>query len=287
MEQTIMLLCGWIFAVMFIVMYIIGSKNFKREADAVDKDKFLLSDVFVVGMMAVQMFKIKTVKKPPKTRQLLAELFGRNYVEFYCMILTAAKISYIFMIMPLAFFIGAMANSAGIVFVFLLLGALLIWYTSSHLSTALEEQHAEILLDYPNVLSNLALLVNAGMMLRDAWKTVGENGTRKLYREMQNVTRNIANGYSELDAYSELAENCKLNEIKKFISVICQNVQKGGAELVYVLKELSTDAWTVKRSTAKMRGDAAATKLIIPVGITFIGILVMIMVPIMANMNLG
>lgn len=287
MGKVIMLLCGWLFAAIYILLYIIGSKKYKREAEAVDKDKFMMSDIYVIGMTAVQMLKIKTLNKPPKTRQLLAELFGRNYVEFYCMILTAAKISYILMVLPLAFFFGAMANSAGIVFLFLLLSVIFIWYTTSHLNTALEEQHAEILLDYPNVLSNLALLVNAGMMLRDAWRTVGENGTRKLYREMQNVTQNIANGYSEIDAYSELSDNCKVNEIKKFVSVICQNVQKGGSELVYVLKELSTDAWTIKRNTAKMRGDAAATKLIIPVGITFIGILVMIMVPIMANMNLG
>ena len=287
MGKMIMLICGWVFAVFFIILYITGSKKFKREAEAIDKDKFLLSDVFVVGMAAVQMFKLRTSNKPPKTRQLLSELFGRNFIDFYCMVLTAAKISYVLLLLPPAFFIGAMANSPAIVVVFLLLAALLIWYTTSHLNSALEEQHAEILLDYPNVLSNLALLVNAGMMLRDAWKTVGSNGTRKLYREMQNVTQNIANGYSELDAYSELADNCKLNEIKKFVSVISQNVQKGGAELVYVLKELSTDAWTIKRNTAKMRGDAAATKLIIPVGITFVGILVMIMVPIMANMNMG
>lgn len=287
MEKMIMLLSGWIFCIVFIVLYISGYRKFKLEAEAVDKDKFLLSDIFVVGMAVVRMFNIKTSKKPQKKRQLLAELFGREYVEFYCMVLTAAKISYILMILPLAFFLGAMAGSVGLVFVFLLIGVLLVWYTSAHLESALEEQHAEILLDYPNVLSNLALLVNAGMMLRDAWRVVSENGTRKLYREMQSVTKNIANGYTELAAYSELADNCKINEIKKFVSVISQNVQKGGSELVYVLKELSNEAWTIKRNTTKMRGDAAATKLIIPVGITFVGILVMIMVPIVANMNLG
>lgn len=287
MEKIIMLLSGWGFCIIFLILYISGSRKFKAEAEAVDKEKFMLSDIFVVGMSVVRIFKINTSNKNPKKRQLLAELFGREYVEFYCMILTSAQISYILMILPLAFFMGAMADSAGLVIVFLLVGALLAWYTSSHLNTALEEQHVEILLDYPNVLSNLALLVNAGMMLREAWKVVSENGTRKLYREMQNVTRNIANGYSEPAAYSELADNCKINEIKKFVSVINQNIQKGGSELVYVLKELSNDAWSIKRNTAKMRGDAAATKLIIPVGITFVGILVMIMVPIMANMNLG
>lgn len=287
MVRFILLLLGWITGVMFIVLYMSGSKKYRVEADAVDKDKFLLPDIYVVGMSVVRMLKLNTSNKSAKKRQMLSELFGRDYVNFYCMVLSAAGISYIMLMLPLGFFIGAMADSFGITILFALIGALLVWFTSSRLSSELEEQHAEILLDYPNVLSNLALLVNAGMMLRDAWKIVGESGNRKLHREMQKVTKNIGNGYSELAAYGEFADNCKLNEIKKFISIISQNVQKGGSELVHVLKELSVDAWNTKRNLAKMRGDAAATKLIIPVGITFVGILVMIMVPIMANMNLG
>lgn len=272
---------------MFIVLYASGSKKYRVEADAIDKNRFLLPDIYVVGMSVVRMLKLNTSNKSAKKRQMLSELFGRDYVNFYSMVLTAAGISYIMLMLPLGFFIGALAGSFGVTLLFVLIGVLLVWYTSSKLKTELEGQHAEILLDYPNVLSNLALLVNAGMLLRDAWKIVGESGLRKLYREMQAVTKNIGNGYSELSAYAEFANNCKLNEIKKFISIISQNVQKGGSELVHVLRELSIDAWNTKRNLAKMRGDAAATKLIIPVGITFIGILVMIMVPIMANMNLG
>lgn len=287
MGRIIMLLLGWVSGVFFMVLYIGGRKKYKVEAEAVDDTKFLLPDIFVTGMSAVRMLHIDTSKKPIKLRRQLAELFGRDYVEFYCMISTAAKISYILMVLPIAFFIGAMADAAGIVIIFLLVGVLMGWFSSVKLDNAIEEQHTEILLDYPNVLSKLALLVNAGMVLRDAWKIVGESGDRKLYREMQRVTKNIANGYSELAAYGELSDNCKINEIKKFVSIISQNVQKGGAELVYALKELSVDAWNTKRNTVKMCGDAAATKLIIPVGITFVGILVMIMVPIMANMNLG
>lgn len=287
MGKLILLLLGWVTAVIFIVLYISGSKKYKAEVEAVDNDKFLLPDIFVVGMSVVRTLKIETSNKGAKSRQMLSELFGRDYVNFYCMVITAARISYVLMMLPLGFFIGAMADSFAITAMFLLIAALLVWFTTARLNTALEEQHAEILLDYPNVLSNLALLVNAGMMLRDAWKIVGESGTRKLYREMQTVTKNVANGYTELAAYAEFADNCKLNEIKKFISIISQSLQKSGSELVHILKELSVDAWNTKRNVAKMRGDAAATKLIIPVGITFVGILVMIMVPIMANMNLG
>lgn len=108
-----------------------------------------------------------------------------------------------------------------------------------------------------------------------------------MYREMQNVTLMIKNGYSEIEAYNELSDACKLNEIKKFVSIICQSTERAGSELVHILKELSVDAWNSKKNVAKMRGDAASGKLIIPIGITFVGILIMIMVPIVANMNLG
>lgn len=189
MGRLIMLLSGWVSAVVFIVLYLGGSKKYKVEAEAVDQEKFLLPDIFVVGMSVIRTFNINTARKSAKKRQMLSELFGRDYMSFYSMIMTAASISYVLLLLPIAFFLGALANSPILVILFAAIAALLIWFTSSKLDTALTEQHEEILLDYPNVLSNLALLVNAGMMLRDAWRTVGESGTRKLYREMQNVTK--------------------------------------------------------------------------------------------------
>ena len=106
-----------------------------------------------------------------------------------------------------------------------------------------------------------------------------------LYKEMQRTLVNINNGMPELQAYSEFGTSCRINELKKFSSIICQNVEKGNSEMVQVMKQLSIEAWAVKKNIAISRGKNAETKLIIPIGITFLAIIIMIMVPIMSNMS--
>lgn len=285
--KLIMLVIGLALSVAYILLYVTNSKKYEQMVNGVDDKIYLMPDIFVVGIAIIDKLKLRTNKKDAKTKMKYAELFGKRFVEFYCMINTAATISYMFFFIALAFLLGAMTGEVIIALLLIVCGAMLPLYISMNMDTKIKEMHEEILLDYPNVLSKMALLINAGMMLREAWQTVGESGSRKLYREMQNVSKLIANNVPEAQAYGYLSETCKVNEIKKFVSIICQNIEKGSSELVHVMKELSVDAWTLKKNVAKMKGDAASGKLLIPIGLTFVAILVMIMVPIMANMNMG
>lgn len=287
MGQYIMLLIGVVTSAIYVILYLAGSKKYAAVVSAVRDDVFPLPDIFVVGLEIMDKFKIKAKKPGIKKRQKYSELFEKQFTEFYLMISTAAVISYIMLFLPIAFLFGAMTNEAVLVVLVLIVPVVLALYINMNVDTKLKDQHDEILLDYPNVLSKMALLINAGMMLREAWAAVSESGDRKIYIEMQNVTKKINNGYSDIQAYEEMADACKLNEIKKFISIICQNTEKGSSELTHILRELSVDAWALKKNVAKVKGDAASGKLLIPVAISFITILIMVMVPIMSGMQGG
>ena len=287
MAQLIMFALGAVTSLVFIVLYFSNSPKYRDYINGIDDKVFMMPDIFVVGMAVVQMFKINTEKKDAKKRQKLAELFGEQYVSFYSMVLTASTISYLLMFFPIAFFLGAMSNQPIVAVLVIVVSFLFPVYVGMNIDTKISEQRNEILLDYPSILSKMALLINAGMMLREAWELVGESGDTKLYREMQAVTKKIKNGITETQAYRELADACKINEMKKFVSIICQNLERGSSELVFVMRELSDEAWNAKKNVAKMKGDSATAKLILPIGLTFVGILIMILVPIMANMNLS
>lgn len=287
MGKIIMFLIGVITAAFYIIMYLVGNKKYQRVAAAVRDDVFPIKDIFVVGLLTLDIFKIKPEIKSSKTRRKYTELFGKQYVEFYSMITVASIISYVAMFIPIAFFFGAMADMVEMILIILIISVLLPVYVLISIDDKIKNQRSEILMDYPNVLSKIALLINAGMMLREAWADVAKSGNTKLYIEMRNVITLINNGTPETQAYEELAEICRVNEIKKFVSIVCQNIQKGSSELVYIMKELSVEAWNTKKTVAKMKGDSAQTKLMIPLLISFVGILAMIMVPIVANMNLG
>lgn len=287
MGQLIMLLIGVVTTVIYVILYLVGSKKYAAAVSAVREDVFPLPDIFVVGLEVVDKLKLKTGKASIKTRQKYSELFEKRFVDFYLMINKAAVISYVLLFLPIALLFGALTNEIILAVLVMIVPVILALYIRMNIDSKIKDQRDEILLDYPNVLSKMALLINAGMVLREAWSVVSESGNRKLYIEMQNVTQKINNGDSDIKAYEEMADACKLNEIKKFISIICQNTQKGSSELTHILKELSVDAWTLKKNVAKVKGDAASGKLIIPVAISFVTILIMIMVPIMSGMQGG
>lgn len=281
----VMYLIGVALSAVYIIIYLTNAKKYEAYVNGIDSDFYALSDTFVVGFAIIDMFKLNTRALDYKKRAKLEEYFSKQYLEFNILVYKASKISYVMLILPVAFLLGVLTKTPLFVGVGIVLAVLMVFYVDIRLDSMLEEQHQEILLDYPNVLSKMALLINSGMMLREAWDVVAKSGNRKIYREMQNANMSLLNGCSEVEAYEEFAQACKVNEIKKFVSIICQNVEKGSGELVHIMKELSIEAWNTKKNVAKARGGAASTKLIIPVMISFVGILAMIMVPIMNSMN--
>jgi len=102
---------------------------------------------------------------------------------------------------------------------------------------------------------------------------------------MQRVSVNINNGVSEVDAYSEFGTRCSAPEIKKFTSTVVQGLLKGNSELVEMIKQQSREIWDAKRHRVKQQGEKAAGKLLIPICIMFVGILIMVIVPIFTNLG--
>ena len=78
---------------------------------------------------------------------------------------------------------------------------------------------------------------------------------------------------------------CIIPEIKKFTSTIIQGMTKGNSELSAMLQEQSREVWQLKKQIVRREGEKAASKLLIPICIMFIGVLIMIIIPIFANLG--
>lgn len=284
--NLVLLFIGVVLTLLYCVIYLKNAAKYETWVAGVDDEVYSLKDVLVVGFAVIEMLKLNTRNVNEKKRRKLTELYTDRYTEFYCIVDRAAVISYMMTFLPFAFLIGALMNSIAGTLLVGLLAVFMPIYTNMRIDDQIKTRREELLLDYPTVLSKMALMVNAGMMLREAWALVAESGSRKLYVEMRRASASIANGESEIRAYEDFGSACKINELKKFASIICQNVEKGNSELVQVMKQLSMEAWTTKKNIAISRGKNAETKLIIPVGITFVGVLAMILVPIVTNMSM-
>lgn len=283
--NVILLLLGIAASVFYCAVYFPNAGKYDQMVEAADDEIITFRELLPVGLAIIQKFKIKTADISVKKRQKFVELYTSQYTDFYCLIYRAASVSYFVTFLPLGLLLGAMMNTIAVPIIVMLLAAFMPYYTDMRMDTLIKDRREELLLDYPTVLSKMALMINAGMMLSEAWRTVATSGNRMLYKEMQRAIVNINNGMPEIQAYSEFGTACKINELKKFSSIICQNVEKGNSEMVQVMKQLSIEAWSTKKNIAMSRGKNAETKLIIPIGITFFAIIIMILIPIMSNVT--
>ena len=280
--QFILLALATPFTLIWIYLAITGGKKYQKYTDSSFAKEFQMSELLCVGFSVMRILHISTKTRAAQAKiREVAEIKGKKYAEYYYYMLLGAKTTYTYTIVIVVMLLSAMSNNKGLLFMGLIVGGLLILYLDLALFDKLTARRQEILLDLPQVLSKLTLLVNSGMVRRDAWKRVSITGERVLYQEMQNTNLEMENGVAEIDAYRNFAERCNVKEIRKFTSLIIQNLNKGNEELAYFMKDLSDEMWEVKKSQVKQKGEKANTQLLLPMMLILIGILIMVMVPVM------
>lgn len=246
----------------------------------IDPKQYKYPELFTVGFVLMKLLNIDSKSKRGRKRvKEISEVQGKQYAEYYFYVINAEKWTYGFFVMVLLCILAAMGNEPVAVLLGVILAALVMWYIEELLNDKLEERRDELLADLPQVLSKLTLLVNSGMILRDAWKKVAYGGSRVIYQEMQLTVHEMQNGLSEFEAYRNFADRCSIKQIRRFSSTMIQNMQKGNAEVSYFLKEMADEMWEEKKHLVKRKGETANSKLLIPTTMIFIGILIMVMVP--------
>lgn len=276
---------GVVFAVIWAVLFLKNYNTYKGIIAGINDDDYFLRDIFAVGFAVIKIFNIDYLKVGKRHRSAMAEIYSRQYADFNLLATLGAQISYILTVIPIGCFIGAAAGEPIIALLFIFVGVFLALYMTMKVNSKVEARHDELLMELPSVLSKMALLVNVGTTFREAWRIAAESAHGVLGREMRETTQLIANGMPEKEAYVDFADRCKIQQIKKMVSIIIQNLEKGSSELVAALKEISGEAWTEKKNIARRLGENANNKLVFPMLIMFAGVMLMVLVPIMLNMN--
>lgn len=277
---------GGILLILYLIFFFKGLQ-YKEYFAGLDEDDYILKDIYIVGLAVLRTIHYSFISKKDRIlRQDINIFYGKNYEDFYLVTIRSQQISIAFTLLVLGFCIYGLAGDALIVFVIAGFAALAFYYFGSLLENRIKERSDSMLSDFSEMVSKLALLTNAGLILREAWEMVAYNGESDLYREMQMSVEDMRNGESEITAISKFASRSMLPEIRKFSSTVVQGLEKGNQELVYMLQEQSKECWELKQQFAKRQGEKASSKLMIPMAIMFIGILIMVVIPIFSNMGM-
>ncbi len=271
------------------VFLLLTSGEYDEYIQPLNQNDFLFCEVYGVGFKILKLinfeYKSKTARKQ---REQMVILYGERYAEYYLQVYYAKRITLAYLVFCIVAPLCALADGTDKILMFGLAAIVcgVVYYFYSEQPGRMIKNRSEIFLsEFPNAVSTIALLVNSGMILRDAWKEVAFSSNTLLCMEMRKVNEDIDNGISEIDAMYSFANRCVTPEIKKFTSFVVQGLEKGNKDLAITLKNQTDELWELKKQNTLKKGELASSKLLIPLMIMFLGVLVMIMGPIMTNLN--
>lgn len=268
---------------LFVAVWLKG-RRFSFLIDNLDYRKHPFKDLYLFGLEALDMIRYGySSLYDRKIERCMKKIHGEQYAEYYRRIAMAQKISVSLPVCVLLLVISTVINDwLMFVFSFIAAGGTA-YYFDRAIYDVISRRGESISREIPEVLTELTLLVNAGMVLRDAWRKTAGSGDGVLHAEMLRTAERIDNGVPEFEAYREFAERCGDQYIDKIISAMMQNLTKGNRELVEFLRITASECWSRRKQAVLRKGEEASTKLLLPIGLMFLGILLMIMLPIMGN----
>lgn len=284
----IMLLLASITTVLFLVNLARG-KQYGYMVESLDGGEYFLKELYVVGFSLNdgKIFKLRG-KMERNLKKQAKLLWGDRYYEYYANLAWAQFLSLTLLVVSVGFSLSGFLKTEQIpiLLILVLLFVAAFWNLSlSRMKEKVQQRREACEAEFPNMVSKLALLINSGMVLREAWRVTayGKEGT--LYALMKQACEDMENGESDVGAIYKFGVTSDSASIKKFTSAMIQGMQKGNSELADFMVSQTSELWAHKRQMALQQGEVAAGKLIIPLGITFAGIIMIIVSAAMQSMS--
>lgn len=286
MGNLILCIVGTVWSVGWLVLYFSCGAKYQTYIDSLDGNDYFMKSMYGVGYRMIDLFQID-IDTPYFRKKMgkLGEMYGKKSARLLVLSDLAAQITYLITLIPFGIFLAVMLEESFILLIVAVFAAFLAVYIEYDKGSKVDKRRAEILRDFPHLLSQLALLINAGMPLREALETASKKEEGIIYEQLRILSDDMRNGIPEYEAFSEFADRCGVDEVRKLSGLIIQNVRKGSAELASSLLELSGEVWRNRTSQVREQGEKASSKLLIPILIIFGGILMMVVAPMFKGMN--
>ena len=251
-------------------VYVEGT-GLKKEEDQTYEEKFMVSvDGKKAGSMYVQIPEKELEEEQEKTQDqnITSEQQQKKELE-------EAIANY-----------NLEKNDPDYAFLFLITGTVLFLIKRREGQAVLVKRQEELLMDYPGLIMKFTLLVQAGMTVRKIFQKMAfdyqrKQGKRKrtAYEEILILCHEMDSGVSEMEAYRRFGERCGQVKYKTFATMLIQNLQKGSRQLADMLEKESMEAWDERKRKARVLGEAAATKLLVPMILMLLVVMAVIMIP--------
>lgn len=152
-----------------------------------------------------------------------------------------------------------------------------------------ESTRKEMQKDYPDIIQKLVLFLRAGFTIRRAMEKIAEGylrsrekyqmKERSAYEEIVRTCKEMQGGIYEAEAYERFGVRCEVSQYKVLSVLLVQNLKKGNQNLLELLEREEAVAEDERKRSAKVRGEEASTKLLLPMMLQLIVVLMILMIP--------
>ena len=159
-----------------------------------------------------------------------------------------------------------------------------------------EKRKRELELSYPEVINQLAMLLQAGLTMRQAWdrmanqyeekKKIRKTETKEAFEAILLLNRRLKDGEKERVTYELFAQEINVTCYRRLMRALIANLEKGNRDLSRYLEEESRKAYEHRIILAKKLGEEASTKMLIPLMLMLILVMVVVMAPAIIGFSL-
>ncbi len=278
-----MIIVMLVLILVIIILYLLSAGKYNEFIKPISKKEYVLKSFLPIGFYIMDAISYRYNSQYDKLLLTkITEIHGARNADFYLKIHWSSKIIIFILGLFVVVLIGTGSDVDLVYIVFSLLFLIgIVFLHDRELDKKIKRRRLSIQLDFPDFLNKLALMVNAGLTIRRAWEKIEEENVKdsEFYKEVKFVIGEIKSGKPELKAYEDFARRCRTAEVARFITVILQNIKKGNAELISILRIISNESWEIRKNTARKLGEEASTKMIIPLMLIFIAILIILATP--------
>ena len=171
-------------------------------------------------------------------------------------------------------------------FIFVIVIPLISYQKDQEIHNQVKMRKIQLQESFPDFISKLILLMEAGMSIKGAFFRIGEDYRKKsegsekyLYEELLYVCRQMKNGLTEKEGYELLGKRCGLSCYKKLSGMLIQHLQKGGSNILDNLREEAAKAGEEQKRNIQKKGEEMGTKLLFPMILMLGIVMAFIMVP--------
>lgn len=179
-------------------------------------------------------------------------------------------------------------NSLMILILMLVGGCASFVLKDKELKDSMNERNNQLLMDYPQLVSQLALYLGAGMTMRNIFEKLSityererQSGEkmRYVYEEVSRTFRELSAGASEAACYEAFGIRCGGQQYTRLGTLLSQNLRKGSSEFLTSLEEESQKAFEDRMDLIRKAGEEAGTKLLLPMVMMLLIVMIIIMIP--------